>query len=164
MSAARSDAVHEVVASRLRGAGRRYTGQRRRLVDILARARRPVSIPEILQGRRGLAQSSVYRNLSGLVDAGVVRRVLTGEEFGKYELSEELTEHHHHLICSTCGRTRDIVLPERLEEQLDRALDAVASRAEFADVIHRLDVIGTCADCARRLGPGEGSGSSGDDR
>jgi Fe2+ or Zn2+ uptake regulation protein len=146
----RIDPVHDEAAASLRRAGHRYTGPRRRLIDILARAGRPLSIPEILHGRRGLAQSSVYRNLSDLVEAGVVRRVLTGDDFGKYELSEALTEHHHHVICSRCGRTIDVTLPTDLETQLDRALDAVARRAAFADVIHRLDVIGTCADCAAR--------------
>ena len=150
MSVAREDAVHEVAARRLRGVGHRYTGQRRRLIDILARAGQPLSIPEILHGRRGLAQSSVYRNLSDLVDAGVARRVLTGDEFGKYELSEDLTEHHHHLICSSCGRTIDVTLPGPLERRLDEVIDDVAERADFADVVHRLDVIGTCADCAAR--------------
>ena len=150
MSAAREDVVHEIAARRLRGVGHRYTGQRRRLIDILARAGQPLSIPEILHGRRGLAQSSVYRNLSDLVDAGVARRVLTGDEFGKYELSEDLTEHHHHLICSSCGRTTDVTLPRPLEKRLDRVIDDVAHAAGFADVIHRLDAIGTCSDCARR--------------
>ena len=81
-------------------------------------------------------------------DAGVARRVLTGDEFGKYELSEDLTEHHHHLICSSCGRTTDVTLPALLEKRLDQVIDEVAERADFADVVHRLDVIGTCADCA----------------
>jgi Fe2+ or Zn2+ uptake regulation protein len=146
------DPIHEVASSSLRGAGQRYTRQRRRLVEILARAGRPLSLPEILHGRRGLAQSSVYRNLSSLADAGVVRRVVTGDEFGKYELSERITEHHHHVICARCGRTIDTTLPKPLETQLDRTLDAVAQRAGFADVIHRLDVIGTCAECADKAG------------
>jgi Fur family transcriptional regulator, ferric uptake regulator len=150
VSVAREDGLHDVAAARLRGVGQRYTGRRRRLIEILARARQPLSIPEILHGRRGLAQSSVYRNLSDLVDAGVVRRVMTADESGKYELSEDLTEHHHHLICSICGRTEDVTLPPALERRLDLVIDELAVDADFADVIHRLDVIGTCADCAAR--------------
>jgi Fur family transcriptional regulator, ferric uptake regulator len=144
------DAVHATVASRLREAGQRYTGQRRRLVEILALARSPLSIPDILRGRRGLPQSSVYRNLSDLVDAGVVRRILTEEDFGRYELAEDLTGHHHHVICSSCGRTRDVTLPAGAERSLERTLDGVAKRAGFAGVGHRLDLVGICADCAAR--------------
>jgi Fur family transcriptional regulator, ferric uptake regulator len=144
------DAVHTTVAERLRTAGQRYTGQRRRLVAILAGSRSPLSIPDILRGRRGLPQSSVYRNLSDLVDAGVARRIMTEEDFGRYELAEDLTGHHHHVICSSCGRTRDVTLPADLERTLERTLDGVARRAGFADVDHRLDLVGMCDDCAGR--------------
>jgi Fur family transcriptional regulator, ferric uptake regulator len=142
--------IHETATVRLRTAAQRYTGQRRRLIEILARAGQPLAIPDILRGRRGLAQSSVYRNLAGLELAGVVRRVMTGDDFAKYELSEELTGHHHHLICATCGRTEDVTLPPDLERRLDTVLDGVAREADFADVAHRLDVLGTCSDCAER--------------
>jgi Fe2+ or Zn2+ uptake regulation protein len=108
----------------------------------------PLSTPEVLRGRGGLKQSSVYRNLAVLEHAGVVRRVVTDEEFGRYELTEDLTGHHHHLICSSCGRVEDVTVPSQLEGTLDRTLDRLAKRAGFADVDHRLDLIGTCSDCA----------------
>jgi Fur family transcriptional regulator, ferric uptake regulator len=149
-SVAGSLEVHDTVESRLRAAGQRYTGQRRRLVDILLRAGHPLTITDILRGRRDLAQSSVYRNLSALEHAGIVRRVSTDEEFGLYELTEELTGHHHHLICQNCGRVRDLPLPGAFERTLDRTLDRVAGQAGFAEVSHRLDLIGLCADCAAR--------------
>ena len=41
-------------------------------------------------------------------------------------------------------------MPSDLEGTLDRTLDRLARRAGFADVDHRLDLIGTCAECARR--------------
>ncbi|HYX80645.1 MAG TPA: Fur family transcriptional regulator [Actinomycetota bacterium] len=142
--------AHEAAAERLRGKGQRYTGARRRLIEILSRSRSPLTIPEILRRRRGLAMSSAYRNLAELEDAGIVRRVHTDEGFSRYELNEELTGHHHHLICSNCGRTTDVTLPIDLERKIERDLDAVAARAGFADVGHRLDLIGTCTDCASK--------------
>ncbi len=153
MSARPIEVVHITAAERLRGAGQRYTGQRRRLVEILADARSPLSIPDIMRGRGGLPQSSVYRNLSDLVEAGVVRRIVTEEDFGRYELAEDLLGHHHHVICSSCGRTRDVTLPRELERTLDRTLDTVARAAGFADVEHRLDLVGTCDDCAAARRP-----------
>lgn len=151
------DLVHATVATRLRDAGQRYTTQRRRLIEILAAARSPLSIPEILRGRRGLPQSSVYRNLAELVDAGVVRRIVTEEEFGRYELTEDLTGHHHHVICSGCGTTRDVTLPADVERTLDRTLDGVARGAGFADVGHRLDLVGLCDECGARPAPPAGT-------
>jgi len=142
--------AHEVTATRLAQAGQRYTRLRRRLVEILARAGSPLSIPEIMRGRRGLPQSTVYRNLSDLEGAGVVRRVMADDEFGRYELTEELTGHHHHLICSRCGRTTDVTLRQQVETTLDAALDEVGRQAGFADVRHRLDLIGLCGVCGER--------------
>lgn len=144
--------VHATAAERLRGSGRRYTEQRRALVEVLTSAGAPLSIPQILVGRSGLKQSSVYRNLAGLEQAGVVRRVATDEEHGRYELAEDLTGHHHHLVCSGCGRMRDVQVPGAIEDTLDRALDRLARKAGFASVSHRLDLIGRCEACARAQG------------
>ena len=74
--------------------------------------------------------------------------VATDEEFGRYELVEDLTRHHHHLICRACGRVEDVTIPVDLERNVDRTLDRVARRSGFASVAHRLDLIGTCRECA----------------
>jgi Fur family transcriptional regulator, ferric uptake regulator len=139
--------LHVVVGAKLRSAGQRYTTKRRALVEILERARKPVAIPEILDAGGALAQSSAYRNLAVLEHAQVVRRVVTGEEFTRYELAEDLTEHHHHLVCSACGAVRDVTIPTRIERSMERALDEVAADTGFAAVSHRLDLIGTCRAC-----------------
>jgi len=139
--------LHRTVADRLRGVGQRYTAQRRTLVVALARARKPLSTAEIVEARTG-PQSSVYRNLSVLEHAGVVRRVITEGEFARFELAEELTEHHHHLICSHCGKVEDVTIPSDLESTMDRTVDRLARRSGFAKVQHRLDLIGTCRTCA----------------
>jgi Fe2+ or Zn2+ uptake regulation protein len=139
--------LHTTAAERLRGSGHRYTDQRRRLVALLSDGG-PLSIPQILERRADLKQSSVYRNLADLEQAGVVRRVATDEEHGRYELAEDLIGHHHHLICSSCGRVEDVTIPSDLETTIDRALERLATRAGFARVRHRLDLIGSCRACA----------------
>lgn len=139
--------LHAAISGRLRRGGQRYTARREALVRTLARAGKPLTLPDILDQAPGLPQSSAYRNLVVLEHAGVVRRVVTDEGFARYELSEALTEHHHHLVCSVCGRVEDLTLPSQLEGSLDRTLDRLARRAGFAQVIHRLDLIGVCGDC-----------------
>jgi Fur family transcriptional regulator, ferric uptake regulator len=144
--------LHLTATSRLRSSVHRYTAQRRRLIELLADTGNPVSITDILERGADLKQSSVYRNLADLEQAGVVRRVATDEEFGRYELAEDLIGHHHHLVCSRCGKIRDVDVPPDVEGTLDRALDRIAKRAGFARVSHRLDLVGLCADCARIVG------------
>jgi Fur family transcriptional regulator, ferric uptake regulator len=140
--------LHELVAVRLRAHDQRYTRSRRAVVDALAAADAPLSIPQLRDRDRSLAQSSTYRNLTELERAGVVHRIVTADEFSRYELAEDLTEHHHHLICSRCGDVRDFTVPPALEHDLDRALDRIAGEHGFTADNHRLDLVGTCATCA----------------
>jgi Fe2+ or Zn2+ uptake regulation protein len=142
-----ADDLHLASAARLRASGQRYTSNRRAVVEVLAGADRPLTIPELL-ARRSLAQSSVYRNLAVLEDSGVVHRVTSTDEFARFELAEDLTEHHHHhLICSTCGAVADFTVSDGLEDALARTMANVAATG-FRPEHHRLDLVGRCAACA----------------
>ena len=87
----------------------------------------PSTIQEILARDKALAQSSAYRNLVILEQTGVVHRVVSTDEFARYELAEHLTDHHHHhLICSQCGQVADFTVAPEVEEALARALGQAA--------------------------------------
>lgn len=139
--------VHEVVAEKLHAHAQRLTPTRRDIVDVLAGAGGPLTIPEILAARDGLAQSSVYRNLAVLEEAGVVHRMMTADDFARYELAEELTGHHHHLVCSRCGRVEDLAASPALERSVAAAAEEAARRSGFRAQHHRLDLLGVCARC-----------------
>jgi Fur family transcriptional regulator, ferric uptake regulator len=139
--------IDQIAHTRLRRDGQRYTDNRRQLVRVLAESADPLTIPEILQRRADLAQSSVYRNLSILERAGVVQKIITTDEWARFELAEDLTEHHHHLICSGCGAVRDFTVSPRLERSIDEALIEVADQAGFQLDHHRLDLVGLCEAC-----------------
>ena len=139
--------LHTAAADRLRRDGQRYTSNRRVLVEILEETERPLTIPELLERRSGIPQSSAYRNLSVLEKAGVVDRVLATDEFARYELAEDLTEHHHHLICSDCGEVTDFVVAPSVEKRLDEAVAAIAAETGYDIRGHRFDLIGVCQDC-----------------
>jgi len=141
--------VDTVVAFRLRQVGQRLTPRRRSLLQILRSAVRPLTIHEILDRGSGLAMSSAYRNLTVLEHAGVVNRVITKEDFGRYELAEELTEHHHHLVCSSCGVVSDLHSDVDAERLMSLAMRR-ATEQGFTPATHRLDIVGLCADCTAR--------------
>ena len=151
-----SDAQHRTVESQLGTTSQRYTAGRRALVDALAALDQPATVHEVLDrldatsdpgARRSASQSSAYRNLAVLERAGVVHRIVTGDDFARFELGPDLTRHHHHLVCPGCGAVVDFELPTRFEEDLDAALARAARAHGFTPEDHRLDVIGTCADC-----------------
>ena len=139
--------LHATAADRLRTDGQRYTASRRALIEALAAAERPATIPELLGSRPGLAQSSAYRNLAVLEQVGVVRRIVTSDEHARFELAEDLTGHHHHLVCGTCGLVEDFTVSHQLERSLESALARVADGSGFHVDHHQLDLVGTCSDC-----------------
>jgi Fe2+ or Zn2+ uptake regulation protein len=149
MTTRRDPSLHEQVATRLASHDQRLTAGRAQLVEVLSATDRPLTIPEILKRRRGLAQSSVYRNLVVLEEAAVVHRVVTHDEFTRYELADDLTgHHHHHLVCATCGRVEDLPATAALEKSLEAAVALAARTSGFRIDHHRLDLVGVCDRCA----------------
>jgi Fe2+ or Zn2+ uptake regulation protein len=142
--------LHTAIAVRLADDEQQYTTNRRAVVEALAAAGAPITLPDLLAADGSLAQSSAYRSLSVLVDAGVVRRLVHVGDHAYFELAEQLTEHHHHLICEGCGTVVDVTLPDRVEAAMDRTFDEVATASGFTQSHHAVDIYGTCRDCAER--------------
>ena len=145
-----SDGLDDTVSTRLRRANQRVTANRKAIVDALSASPRPMTIPELLESPagRGLAQSSVYRNLVVLEQAGLVHRIVTDGEFARFELAEDLTEHHHHLICANCGLVEDVPASAGLEQSVHAAANQIARSTGFHTQRHRVDLVGLCARCA----------------
>jgi len=136
------------IARRLSGQGQRYTPQRRALVRLLRGLDRPATIRD-LQGRGAdLPLSSVYRNLVVLEHAGVIRRLVMSKGSATYELAEDLTQHHHHLICTNCGSVEDLPASSSLERTVQTAASGLATRRGFRVRSHRVDILGLCKQCA----------------
>ena len=125
----------------------RYTVGRRRLVEELAAARRPVTLSDIASSAPDLAISSLYRNLEVLEGSGVVNRISIRGDRAHFELAEPLLSHHHHLVCVACGTIEDVRLDDEVEDRLDRNLAEVARRAAFSPLRHLLDLHGYCCAC-----------------
>jgi len=139
--------LHGVVENRLRQADQRYTAGRRAIISLLLSAGHPVSIGDIADRLPGVPRSSAYRHLTDLEAAGIVRRVTANDEFTRFELAEDLTGHHHHLLCLSCGKVTDITLPANLEHDIAAAIGQLAGTESFQAHSHRLDVLGLCAEC-----------------
>jgi Fe2+ or Zn2+ uptake regulation protein len=137
------------VRDRLRDVDQLYTPARRRLVELLAEAARPLTIPQLVDEHPEVAVSSAYRNMGVLEQVGVVSRIVSGVEHARFELAEGvLGDHHHHLICQSCGRVDDFTVSDTVEKTIERELAKVAAGSAFVAVAHRLDLVGTCGGCA----------------
>jgi len=141
--------LRTAVLARLRAENQRLTANREALLEVLHASRnRPLTIPEIVAARRSLAVSTVYRNLGVLEEAGVVHRISTRSDFAYYELVEDLTEHHHHMVCVSCGMVEDVPASATIEKSLSAAVRQAARRTGFRAEGHRLDLVGRCKQCA----------------
>ena len=139
--------IHATVEEQLRRTRQRYTTGRRELVGLLCSLARPVTIPELHQSGASPSQSSLYRNLAVLEQCGAVHRVTSTDDVARYELTEELSEHHHHVVCSACGRIDDVTLPPAIERALAQAADEAHRQRMYAVDSHRLELVGTCEGC-----------------
>ena len=146
--------IHAAVDQHLAFLDHRYTKGRRRLVEVLARAGRPLTLPEISSHSSDLPQSSAYRNLDVLERAGVIRRITHTADHAYFELAEPFLDHHHHLVCIECGQLADIHLSSEVERLVDEGLTQAARDAGFTPLHHSLDLHGYCADCLGETSPG----------
>jgi Fur family transcriptional regulator, ferric uptake regulator len=139
------------VTALLADRGYRTTAPRRQILDVLVSTGTPLSAAEIhrrLENRR-VNLASVYRTVHVLLRLEVLRATdaIRGEK--RFELTDPLSAHHHHLICQDCGRIEDLEgCP--LEERVLRAVHRRVRRSRrFRIVQHDLRLIGACADCDR---------------
>ena len=139
--------IDQLATSQLNSINQRYTTNRRKLIGILQEATKPITINQILESNSDLAQSSVYRNLAVLEQAGLVVRIITNEDHAHYELAEHILDHHHHIICSPCGEILDFHLSAKIEKALEESLQKIADEFGFSIDRHRLDLLGICGDC-----------------
>ena len=148
MKTHRSDgSLDELVEVRLRRADLHYTVGRRAVVGLLGASEHPLSITEITRGLPRVPRSSAYRHLVVLEGAGIVRRIAARDGFTRFELAEELTEHHHHLVCTACGQVFDVTPSAEFEAMTRQMVTDLTEALDFYPISHSVDVIGHCASC-----------------
>lgn len=130
--------------------GQRFTPLRRRVLELIAAADRPLGAYDIkdrLAVERGpVAPPTVYRTLDFLDAQGLVHRI---HSRNAYVVCARADAPHDAelLICRKCGRVEEIpcrILTEHLEEH--------AAAAGFAVERIAVEVVGVCADCRADLG------------
>ncbi len=142
-------ALERQIRTRLKRRGVRYTSGRHLLVEALADADGPRSAAELLIDLdRSVPLSSIYRSLTVLERAEVLKPHLGARGVSRYELAEWLSGHHHHLMCTTCGAVDDIHLFVEAEAALEVLVAAIGAQTTFAPTSHSLDIEGRCSRCA----------------
>jgi Fe2+ or Zn2+ uptake regulation protein len=95
-------------------------------------------LTQYLAGRAD--QSSVYRCINLFFDTGVASMI----RFHLIELSDRFKQHHHHFVCTACGKEEGFH-----DEQLERLLDALARARDLTLTDHQVELTGLCSACSR---------------
>ena len=125
--------------------GARNTKQRTAVVEVLREMDNFASAKDIhqeLQAREAkVGLTTVYRTLQSLseIDAVDALHMPTGETLYRHCESDH---HHHHLVCTKCGRTEEID-----GGPIEAWAQEMASKFDFELTGHDAEVFGICAEC-----------------
>jgi Fur family ferric uptake transcriptional regulator len=97
----------------------------------------------------GMGLTTVYRTLELLAQMGLITKLTLGDGQSRYEFkSGEKKEHHHHLICTECGKIIDYT--EFLDEELElvkKTEERLAKKYDFKITDHNIEFLGLCKKC-----------------
>ena len=137
----------EVFLRHLQKKGLKRTSQRDLILDVFLRTEQHLSNEDLYrlvkQEDPGVGQTTVYRTLKILSEAGLAREVRFGDGRTHYE-HQYKHQHHDHMICSECGK-----IIEFFSAELEAIQDAMAAKHRFEITQHLLRIIGVCAECRR---------------
>ncbi|MGH3001897.1 MAG: Fur family transcriptional regulator [Gaiellaceae bacterium] len=121
----------------------RTTPQRQAVLDAIGSFRGSFTLVELYDRARddepNLGLATVYRTIELLRRTGSIRPLVTD---GRPTYVRCHAGHHHHLVCTTCGRVE--------ETELCAAPSAAEVRRKhgFRADEHQVDIYGTCGRCA----------------
>lgn len=93
-------------------------------------------------GDRNLSPSQIRRVMHTLCELGIAQH-LHLDDTAIYE-HRHLDHHHDHLVCVRCGRILEFLSPE-----IEHRQNQLCRDFEFTPLMHKLEIRGVCADCAR---------------
>jgi Fur family transcriptional regulator, ferric uptake regulator len=143
----------QVFLEHIQKKGLKRTAQRDLILEVFLRTEEHLSSEDLYRLVKEedptVGQTTVYRTLKLLTEAGLAREVRFGDNRTHYEHNYK-HQHHDHMICSECGR-----IIEFYSAELEAIQDAMAAKHKFEVTQHLLRIIGLCAECQRARKSGE---------
>lgn len=126
--------------------GLKRTAQRDLIVDSFLDTQEHLSSEDLYrivkEKDSSVGQTTIYRTLRLLVEAGLASEVRFGDGRSRYEPVNKFP-HHDHMICTNCNRTIEFY-----SSKLKKMQDAIAAEHGFTPTQHSLRVFGLCRDCS----------------
>ncbi len=122
----------------------RSTKPRRAILDVFRSHKTPLETQEIfalLENRKeDIDLTTVYRSVTTFAQAGIIHQVDFADGVTRYELSS--LPHHHHAICTNCGKVQDVKNCDDKSVQKD-----IEKKLDFDVKSHSMEFFGLCRDC-----------------
>jgi len=135
----------QIFTEYLRKAGRRITPERFMVLDSVYSCPRHFTAEDVAANLAGnnchIALATVYGTLQLMAEAGILTTLTLPGQPMRYELSATA---HLHLVCTECGRVKDL-----RDRALMRAVDE-KRYAAFTPLRSEITVYGICSTCSRQ--------------
>lgn len=122
----------------------RTTEPRRAVARLVADRAGHFSAADLVEAARArrltVGRATIFRTLEVLADLDLVERIDLPSGEHAYVACEP--SHHHHVVCSGCGRSEDID-----DAGLRAVVRDIARRTGYRIDDHRLELFGRCAHC-----------------
>lgn len=135
---------HPPLVDGLDRAGYRLTAPRRAVVELISRREGHFTAADLIADardqRRGVGRATIFRALDLLTELQLLERIDLPTGDHAYVACEPA--HHHHVVCSRCGRTSEVE-----DCGMAAVVAEVGRRTGYAVDFHRLELFGICPSC-----------------
>jgi Fur family transcriptional regulator, ferric uptake regulator len=125
-------------------AGYRLTEPRRAVADLILGHGGHFTASDLAKAARdrriGVSRATLFRALELMVELGVVERLDLPS--GEHAYVPCARAHHHHVVCSRCGRSTDVD-----DAGIKEAVAEIARTTGYRIATHRLELFGLCRPC-----------------
>jgi Fur family ferric uptake transcriptional regulator len=139
--------IEKSTQQKLRKHGFKITPQRRAIIDTIAGTREHLTPAAIYQRVHreypSIGLVTVYRTIDILAELGLICETHAGGNIRSYMMRRP-SGHHHHLICTDCGKVVDFTDCDL--EKLERRL---AKETRYKINGHLLEFLGQCRQCQK---------------
>lgn len=134
-----SDILHQAKIKQTQG--------RQEILSAIVSLGRPVDVADILhklkESQIDVDRATVFRTINLFIEHAILKRIEFAEGKFRYELAS--LPHHHHLVCTNCGKIDGIQgcsIPKTFEQH-------VSEKYAFIINSHSLEFFGLCKNCQK---------------
>ncbi len=130
----------EEISTLLKRKGLKQTIVRKNCIEYFAKASGPVDALALIDKLK-VNKTTIYRELTTLVEENIITEIDFGDGKKRYELSS--LSHHHHLVCVKCKAVSEYTVKTDLSKEEAQ----IKKEYSFTVQKHMLEFFGICKDC-----------------